>query len=70
MKRVFVALDLPEGIKAYLTQLYEAEARFVRWARMANLHLTLRFIGDVYEEEEERLLESLSKVSVRRFALP
>src|ERR1035441_92991 len=50
--RLFVAVTVPEGVKANM-QKTQAELRrvvpqcSVRWARREQFHLTLRFLGDV-----------------------
>ena len=44
--RLFVGLDLPEALRERLAALYGSLAG-ARWSPPANLHLTLRFIGEV-----------------------
>ena len=55
--RAFVAISLPEDVRANLTELMDTlgstEAR-VSWTPETNLHLTLRFLGDVDGEALER----------------
>ena len=46
MMRLFVALTLPEEIREALAAL-ENGLPGVRWVPEENLHLTLRFIGEV-----------------------
>lgn len=52
MMRLFAAIDLPERIAEQLAQV-QAELqsklpeRAVRWVRPQNIHLTLKFIGEV-----------------------
>lgn len=51
--RLFVAIELPEEIKAALTTLQQSlrEARAdVAWAKPDNLHLTLKFLGETPSE--------------------
>ncbi|MDQ8201776.1 RNA 2',3'-cyclic phosphodiesterase [Pelagicoccus sp. SDUM812003] len=67
---MFVAIDLPESVKAFLTQLRDDGLKGIRWVRPENQHLTMRFLGDIDEEAEKRLRAELSSVSVSRFTLP
>src|SRR5436305_12787539 len=46
MIRLFVALDLPEDIRARLLAL-QGGVPGARWSTNEQLHLTLRFIGEV-----------------------
>jgi len=48
--RTFVAIDLPGEIKMELDKLISGlrqAASDIRWVRAANLHLTLRFLGEL-----------------------
>jgi 2'-5' RNA ligase len=58
--RLFIALDLPEPVRAALAG---AQARLfghpVRWADVAGLHLTLQFLGEVEASLVEPLLGAL-----------
>lgn len=63
--RLFVALPLGAELVAQLQQLQQAlRARMVsgavRWVRPAQLHLTLRFLGDVGPERVEDLQRTLT----------
>jgi len=65
--RVFVALALPDAVRAPLGEFLArcaAAAPEQRWAPVANLHLTLRFLGWVGAEEVDRVAAAL--VAVRR----
>ena len=65
-ERLFLALTFPERVRETLGELVEARPGF-RWVPAGNRHLTLKFIGTVAEEERERMVERLAKVSVRSF---
>jgi 2'-5' RNA ligase len=48
--RTFVAVDMPQEIKMELDSLvskFRDVAPDIRWVKAANLHLTLRFLGDI-----------------------
>lgn len=67
--RLFVALALPEVVRAELAAVRE-DLDGIRWSEPANLHLTLRFIGDCDAEKRDALAESLARVHVEPFVLP
>lgn len=70
MPRLFLALALPDALRAALAELQSPAARGVAWAAPAQLHLTLRFIGEVAAERLPELEASLASVSVAAFILP
>lgn len=63
MKRLFVALPLPESVRSGLGAVMDPELKGAKWVRSEQLHLTLRFIGDHPEAELETLKAALAKVS-------
>jgi len=69
--RLFLALPLPESIRAAAAALMEpAAARDLRWTPPAQLHVTLRFLGDTPVAKIEPLAERLAEVRVEPFILP
>ena len=68
-QRLFVALALPEPVRAALVALAEPRPG-VNWTSPAQLHLTLRFLGDVPEEKIESVTAHLTSVHVEPFLLP
>ena len=66
--RLFVALLPSEPARAALAAMAGDLAR-ARWTPPEQLHLTLRFIGEVTEDETRRVREALSKVRVSPFPL-
>lgn len=62
--RSFVAIELPDTIKASLESLemrLRGQGPRVTWVRPENMHLTLRFLGDVQEAGLSTLGEILDK---------
>ena len=63
--RLFVAISVPEEIKGRLDKL-QRELRerlghsLISWTRSENIHLTLRFLGDVQSNRLEELTGSLA----------
>lgn len=68
-KRLFIGLDLPDACKTELAEMNPG-LRGVRWVQPRQMHLTLSFIGDVDDEHEAALRESLLQVRVPPFFLP
>lgn len=67
--RLFVSLSLPPPCREALATLMEPIAG-VRWTRPEQLHLTLRFLGDVVDDQAQRLVAALQLVRVEPFLLP
>ena len=61
MIRLFVGLDLPDAIKQTLLGC-AGGVEGARWQTADQMHLTLRFIGDVEEQVGEAALEALGTV--------
>lgn len=61
MQRLFVAIDLPEVIKAQLKALC-ADLTGAKWVSHAQMHLTLRFIGDTDEAQQAQILTGLATI--------
>lgn len=65
MIRLFVAISLPEMLRQRLTGL-RGQIPGARWVRPENLHLTLRFLGDVDEDAAADLDAALSRITAPR----
>jgi len=68
MIRLFVAIDLPETVRDRLGAMC-AGVPGARWVDPANLHLTLRFIGEVDNPVADDIDATLSAIHVPRFDL-
>lgn len=70
MIRAFIAIDIPEDVRAAIA---EAQARLKRasrncgmkvsWAKIENVHLTLQFLGYVEEPVVPKISEALAVVA-------
>jgi 2'-5' RNA ligase len=68
MNRLFVAIDLPEGIKKQLVAM-ECGMQGARWVAKEQLHLTLSFIGDVDDLTLQYIRTALKEVVSPAFPL-
>jgi len=70
--RLFVALDLDETLRQHIARFVEGVQAFApdaRWVRTESLHITLKFIGNVPEEDRPRFEHALGPISVPAFDL-
>jgi RNA 2',3'-cyclic 3'-phosphodiesterase len=68
MPRLFVAIDIPEQIKEALTR-FAAELPVARWVPADQLHLTLRFIGEVGPQTFVAIKGALARLRFQGFPL-
>jgi 2'-5' RNA ligase len=64
--RVFVALDVPEAVRAALAELsarLQKTCRSARWVRLEGVHITLKFIGEVPPEQLESIRHALGELT-------
>lgn len=68
MIRLFVGLALPEAVRTRLAGIC-AGLPGVRWIEPENLHVTVRFVGEVDEGIADDIHDALSQVRAPRFSL-
>ncbi len=73
--RLFIAINLPEGIRQALWETAEPlrAARYpIRWVAAASLHLTLKFLGEVDPAREEVIARGMAAAveGAKPFTLP
>lgn len=68
MLRLFVALELPQAVRDRLAML-QGGVPAARWVRPDNLHLTLRFIGEVDSGVAQDIDTALGRVHAPAFAI-
>lgn len=64
--RAFIAIDLPNSIKEALKQLQQRlreSGSDVKWTEPENFHVTLKFLGEINEEQRAPLEEGLAKAA-------
>ncbi len=63
--RCFIAIELPDPVKSCLTQLQDEFKKCkadIRWVNPGNVHLTLKFLGNIKEEMLQTIINSMKKV--------
>ena len=68
MIRLFVAIPLPETVRTQLT-LLQSGLQGARWLKPENIHLTLRFIGEVRNDVASDIDMALSEITAPAFEL-
>lgn len=68
MPRLFTALSIPDDVADSLARLMSG-LRGARWIERDNLHLTLRFIGDVDTPAADAIVAALDRQSAGEFDL-
>jgi 2'-5' RNA ligase len=59
--RTFIAVELPEGIKKQIEILQaplKKTGAFVSWVKPGNIHVTLKFLGEVPEEKIQEIFDA------------
>ncbi len=68
-ERLFIALTLPAPVRETLAALAEPIDGFT-WTQPEQLHVTLRFLGEVPEAKASAMIARLAAVHVAAFVLP
>jgi 2'-5' RNA ligase len=71
--RTFIAIDLDEALKKSLAELIDELkplAGNVRWVNATGMHLTLKFLGEIPEEEVAGISTVLEDVAPRHHPFP
>ena len=68
--RLFTAVDLNTEIKDYLYSLqFKTTSAKINWIAKKNLHLTLKFFGEINDEELIKVRDNLKNVNYKKFKL-
>lgn len=68
MPRLFVAIDLPDPVKDQLGELCSGLSG-AKWVKRDQMHLTLRFIGEVDNAQAEAIKTALSTLQSAPFTM-
>jgi len=68
--RCFIALDIPNNVKDEIYSLYK-EIKFVRgkFVEKENLHITLKFLGEIQPNFLKEILKKLEEIKYPKFFL-
>lgn len=64
MIRTFIAIELPEEIIYTIGKVQEkikSHGFKIRWVRPGNIHLTLKFLGDIKEADTEKVARAVAE---------
>lgn len=64
--RLFLALELPDAVKQHLSGLPCTNSSAIKHTPPENLHVTLKFLGEVDPAAADRLSDALRRVKVER----
>lgn len=66
--RAFISIELPEEIKKEIFRLQDLLPKFEgKKTELENLHLTLKFLGEISEEQLEKIKKELKEVKAKSF---
>lgn len=68
MIRLFVAIDVPSDLRQRMSGLCRGITR-ANWVPEENIHITLRFIGEVFEHVGEDIVRALDRIESAPFDL-
>ncbi|MFZ1104630.1 MAG: RNA 2',3'-cyclic phosphodiesterase [Hyphomicrobiaceae bacterium] len=68
MPRLFTAIEIPEAMRLRLS-LLRAPIRGAKWVQAEDMHITLRFAGDIDGRTADDLADLLADVSVPPFTV-
>lgn len=66
MKRLFVALTIPDAVSKKLAALQPESVKHIRLVKPANIHITMHFIG---QADLDKTVKALKRVSVKQFSI-
>lgn len=70
--RLFIGIDVGKDIKDYcfnlVKQLNTKDIK-VKWVAKKNLHLTLKFLGEIEDNKVDSIIELLKKIKFDKFSL-
>lgn len=65
--RAFIAIDIGDNVREKLVQAQDSIARTkaakIKFVEPENLHITLKFLGEITEEQAEEIKEILQKIA-------
>ncbi|MFH0791569.1 MAG: RNA 2',3'-cyclic phosphodiesterase [Candidatus Omnitrophota bacterium] len=71
--RAFIAIDLPQEVKNYLANLQtrlKTSGADVKWVEPQNIHLTLKFLGEIDEKTLHKIISILEDIAIEKNSYP
>lgn len=66
--RTFISIDLPEEVKNEIRKIQDKLPEFFgKKTEVENLHLTLKFLGEIDEEKIEKIKKRLREINFKEF---
>jgi 2'-5' RNA ligase len=66
--RVFISINIPEEIRKEIKKIQNLLPEFSgKKTELENLHLTLKFLGEIEEKKIEKIKEKLRKIKIEKF---
>jgi len=66
--RVFIAIDIPDNVKEEILRIQKKLPEFSgKLTEKENLHLTLKFLGEISEQEVEKIKNKLKEIKLEKF---
>lgn len=66
--RIFISIDMPEEVKKEIKQIQDKLPEFFgKKTEAENLHLTLKFLGEIDESMTEKVRDTLKEVRLKKF---
>lgn len=67
-KRIFIAIDFSPEISKKISKIQEQLPKFLgKRTEIFNLHLTLKFLGEVEAEQIEKIKRKLQEIKIKKF---
>ena len=70
--RLFIAIEIPEEIKEHIADIQEriiGNENKIKLVNKNQIHLTLKFLGEVQPDKIETIKDSLKKISFKPFSI-
>lgn len=69
--RLFIAIDLPEDVKQRIEEIKSSlkAIKGIKPVKKENLHLTMKFLGEVDDNKVKKIVDALKQVEFKPFTL-
>ncbi len=70
--RLFIAVEIPVEIRDYLFSVknnFDRGLAKINWVAKKNIHITLKFLGEIDQKTTEKIIEKLKEIKFKSFDL-